>query len=278
MKHRMSPFTSFYYIWNESSAVFYSSSLTPLHSHNTMQLVLDIQNNFRFRLENGPWNNYKSLIIRENVIHQIDTNKSVQLIIYLDPETSVSKAIQSAFPPGKDIYEPDLNIYHMVNSDELEKALVHPEPARMKNIVNKVLSGLCLKIGSGNSDKRISLVEQLISNLDPRSISIRMLAEKCFLSESRLRSLFRKVTGTTIHHYILCNKIRFATNQLMAGNSVSDAAFDGGFVDSSHFHKMMVKIFGITPSDFLQNNKQKQYLICDSKRLHFKTKLHTQTS
>ena len=274
MKHGMSPFTSFYYIWNESSAVFFSSSLTPLHSHNTMQLVFDIQNNFRFRLENGLWNNYKSLIIRENVIHQIDTNKSVQLIIYLDSETAVSKAIKLAFLPGEDIYEPDLNIYHMINSDELEKALLHPDPARMKKIVNKVLNGLCLKLASETSDKRITIIEQLISNFDPRTISIKMLAEKAYLSESRLRSLFKKVTGITIHHYIICNKIRFATNQLMAGNSVSDAAFEGGFADSSHFHKMMVKIFGITPSDFLQNYKQKQYLICDSTRLHFKTKVH----
>ena len=208
------------------------------------------------------------------MIHQLDTNKSVQLIIYLDSESPVSKAIKSVFPLGNDIYEPDLNIYHIVNSDELEKALVHPEPTRMRNLVNKVISGLCLKIGLESLDKRISMVKQLIPNLDPREISIKMLAEKAYLSESRLRSLFKKVTGTTIHHYILCNKIRFATNQIMAGNSVSDAAFEGGFTDSSHLHKMMVKIFGITPSDFLQNNKKKHYLICDSNRLQFKTKVH----
>jgi AraC family transcriptional regulator len=273
MKHRMSPFTSSYYIWNESSAVFYSSSLTPLHSHNTMQLVLDIQNNFRFRLENGHWNNYKNLIIRENVLHQIDTNKSVQLIIYLNPESPVSKAIKLSFPPGKDIYEPDLNIYHMINSGELEKAIVHPEPISMKKLVNNLLSGLCQKKEFENLDKRVSMVERIISNQDPRLISIKMLAEKACLSESRLRALFKKATGTTIHQYILNNKIRFAANQLMAGNSISDAAFEGGFVDSSHFHKMMVKMFGITPSDFLQNNKQKKYLICDSNRLNFKTKV-----
>lgn len=84
MKHGMSPFTSFYYIWEECSAVFYSSSLTPFHSHNTLQLVFDIQNNFRLKLKDGHWQTYKTLIIRENVVHQLDTNKSVQLIIYLD--------------------------------------------------------------------------------------------------------------------------------------------------------------------------------------------------
>jgi AraC-like DNA-binding protein len=60
----------------------------------------------------------------------------------------------------------------------------------------------------------------------------------------------------------------------MAGRTVSDAAFEGGFSDSSHLHKMMVRVFGISPSDFLQKNKQKQYLICDPIRLHFRTHVH----
>ena len=144
----------------------------------------------------------------------------------------------------------------------------------MKNLVQKILGGICLKIGSPSPDERISMVEQIICTSEPTEFSIKTLAEKVFLSESRLRSLFKKVTGITIHQYILYNKIRFATSQLMAGKTVSDAAFEGGFSDSSHLHKMMVRVFGITPSDFLQNNKQKQYLICDSNRLHFRTHIH----
>ena len=274
MKHGMSPFTSFYYIWEECSAVFYSSSLTPLHSHNTLQLVFDIQNNFRFRLENGEWHSYKTLIIRENVIHQLDTNKSVQLIIYLDAQITFSRAIKSTFLIDKEVYEPDLNIYHMANSVDIEKALIKPETAIMKNLVQKILGEICLKMGSPSLDKRISIVEQIICTSEPTEFSIKTLAEKVYLSESRLRSLFKKVTGTSIHHYILYNKIRFATSQLMAGKTVSHAAFEGGFCDSSHLHKMMVRVFGITPSDFLQNNKQKQYLICDPNRLHFRTHIH----
>ena len=274
MKHRMSPFTSFYYIWEECSAVFYSSSLTPLHSHNTLQLVLDIQNNFRFRLENGRWHTYKTLLIRENTIHQLDTNKSVQLIIYLDAQTSFSKAIKSTFLIDKEVYEPNLNIHQLVNSGDIEKALIQPEAAIMKNLVQKILSAICLKIGTPSPDERISIVKQIICTCEPSEFSLKTLAEKVFLSESRLRSLFKKVTGMPIHRYILYNKIRFAASQLMAGKTVSDAAFEGGFSDSSHLHKMMVRVFGITPSDFLQNNKQKQYLICDPNRLHFKTHIH----
>jgi AraC-like DNA-binding protein len=274
MKHKMSPFTSFYYIWEECSAVFYSSSLTPFHSHNTLQLVFDIQNNFRFRLENGQWHTHKSLIIRENIIHQLDTNKSVQLIIYLDAQSIFSRTIKSTFLNDKVVYEPDLNIYQLANSVDIERALIKPEAAIMKNLVQKILGKICLKIGSPSPDKRISIVEQIICTSVPTEFSIKTLAEKVYLSESRLRSLFKKVTGISIHHYILFNKIRSATSQLMAGKTVSDAAFEGGFSDSSHLHKMMVRVFGISPSDFLQSNKQKQYLICDPNRLHFRTHIY----
>ncbi|HET7002305.1 MAG TPA: helix-turn-helix domain-containing protein [Puia sp.] len=274
MKHRMSPFTSFCYIWEECSAVFYSSSLTPFHSHNTLQLVFDIQNHFRFRLENGQWQKYKTLIIRENTVHQLDTNQSVQLIIYLDAQSTFSRAIKSTILLDKVIYAPDLNIYQLASSVDIEKALIQPEADIMKKLVQKILSEISQKMASPLPDKRIAMVEQIICTSDPTEFSIKILAEKVFLSESRLRSLFKKVTGITIHQYILYNKIKSATSQLMAGKTVSDAAFEGGFSDSSHLHKMMVRVFGISPSDFLQKNKQKQYLICDPNRLHFRTHVH----
>lgn len=238
-----------------------------------MQLVLDTQNNFRFRVENGQWNNYKSLIIRENVIHQLDTNNSVQLIIYLDAETRIARAIKSGLLFEKDIYAPDLNIFHIVNSMELEQALVNPEPVMMENLIEKVLENLSRQTEIHSVDERILLIEQTISKMQPGDISTELVAKKVYLSESRLRSLFKKVTGISIYHYILCNKIRFATNQIMAGSSVDEAAFGAGFADSSHFHKMLVQLFGITPSDFLKNNKLKRYVICDKHRLYFKTRL-----
>jgi AraC-like DNA-binding protein len=273
VKHGKSPFTSFYYVWNKASAVFYSACKTPFHSHNTMQLILDTQNNFRFRVKNGQWNTYKSLIIRENVCHQLDTHNSVQLIIYLDAESNGAKDIKSGPLLGKEIYAPDLNIFHLVNSHELEQALVNPEAGRMESLIKIILENLSKEIGIQFSDERILLIEQTISHTHPAEVSIEMLAKKIYLSQSRLRSLFKKVTGTSIHHYMLCNKIRFATNLIMAGNSINEAAVEAGFTDSSHFHKMMVKLFGIAPSDFLKNNKPTQYVICDKDRLVFKTNL-----
>ena len=74
-----------------------------------------------------------------------------------------------------------------------------------------------------------------------------------------------------LYRYILWNKIRFATNQIMVGDSVNQAAIEAGFTDGSHFHKMMVKMSGKSPSDFLKNNLPRHLVLCDKNPLHFKT-------
>jgi len=274
MKHGRNPYTSPFYIWNEVAAVFYSSYLTPFHSHNTVQMVLDTQKDFRFRVKNSGWQTYKSLIIKENVIHQLDTNDSVQLIIYLDASTKIAKAITSMYLVENDIYSPNLNIFHFVNSMELQQALLKAEPFLLESLIYRVLRSLSRETGIAPSDERISMVEQTISTAGPEEITIQSLAKKCFLSESRLRSLFKNVKGVPLHRYILWNKIRFATNRIMAGYPVNSAAMDAGFADSSHLHKMMVKMFGVSPSGFLKDNKPGKFMTCAKSPLHFKTRVY----
>jgi AraC-like DNA-binding protein len=156
----------------------------------------------------------------------------------------------------------------------LEQALVNPEPGKLWALIDKILRNLAREIDIASSDKRIAFIQQAISTLHPEDISMKSLAEKVYLSESRLRSLFKNVTGVPLHRYILWNKIRFATNQIMAGDSVNEAALEAGFTDSSHFHKMMVKMFGESPSGFLKYNKSKHRVLYDEDPLDFKTRYY----
>src|ERR1700744_5168082 len=106
MKAAIKPYRTDFYMWNGVSAIFFSSCITNIHSHNTMQIIVDIQGSFKCKINNGEWEQYKNLVIRENVIHQLDTNDSVQLLIYLDAETTVAKKIKSEFMGQQDVYSP----------------------------------------------------------------------------------------------------------------------------------------------------------------------------
>ena len=239
-----------------------------------MQLVLDTHTDFRLKVKGEAWKTYKSLIIRENVIHQLDTKNSVQLIVYLDPATSIAEAIKSKYLGDNEVCPLDLNIFHFVNANDVEQALLHSDPTLLEKLVNRILESLSLDIPVRRTDKRVIAVEQIISTAHPEKLSIKMLAHKACLSESRLRALFSEVTGITLYRYILWNKIKFATNQIMAGFSVNDAAIDAGFTDSSHFHKMMVKMFGVSPSKFLKDNKEFSEVKCEESALHFETNVY----
>jgi len=228
-----------------------------------VQLVLDTQESFRFRTRNSPWNNYRSLLIRENVIHQLDTNNSVQLIIYLDTATEIAQAINFEYLRENDVYAPPVNIFHFADSSQLQLALLRQDPLLVETLMHRILTHLSRKIGITRDDERVVRVEQMISATSPTEISMSMLAAGVCLSESRLRALFREVTGISLYRYILWNKIRFATNRLMAGDSVNGAALEAGFTDSSHYHKMMVQLFGMSPSAFLKENLLNDFVVCE---------------
>jgi len=263
MKHGKSPYTSAFYAWKGVSAVFFSSCLTPFHRHNAIQLILDTQQSFRFRTKNSGWSTHRSLIIKENVLHQLDTNDSVQLIIYLDPETEIAAEVRAAYLDKNEVYSPQLNIFHFVNSNQLQQALLGSDSSLLEALVHRLLTHLSWKAGIIHEDERVARVEQIIATTPPAEITLKSLAGEVCLSESRLRALFRNVTGVPLYRYVLWNKIRFATNRIMAGDSVNDAALEAGFTDSSHYHKMMVQVFGISPSRFLKDNLLNDFVVCE---------------
>jgi AraC-like DNA-binding protein len=263
MQHGRSPYTSAFYTWKGASAVFYSSCLTPFHRHSAIQLILDTQQNFRLRTKTSGWNTFRSLIIRENVIHQLDTNNSVQLIIYLEPATEIAQAISAAYLHNDEVYCPQLNIFHFADSRQLQQALLCTNPSQIEALTHRILTYFSRSTGIARKDDRVTKVEQLISGTPPAEISMSVLTTEVCLSESRLRALFRDVTGIPLYRYILFHRIRFATNRIMAGDSVNGAAIEAGFVDGSHYHKMMVQMFGMSPSRFLKENLMNDFLVCE---------------
>ena len=271
LKHGKRPYSSAFHAWNKGSAIFFSSCVTPFHSHNHIQLVFDTQNNFKFRTKGQPWETHKSLIIKENTVHQLDTNQSVQLIIYVDPASNLGQTLQKEWLADQEVRRMDITVFRLVNPYELQLTLLKPEGASLKNLVEKMLTRLCGYAQADPVDPRVAKVEDTISSSFPSEITIASLANMIHLSESRLRSLFRKTSGMSLYRYMLWHKIRYATNQIMSGNAVNDAAMDAGFTDSSHFHKTMVKIYGMSPSSFLKKNKPKDFMVYESSALPLET-------
>lgn len=103
------------------------------------------------------------------------------------------------------------------------------------------------KIGNGHY---ISNVVKYISENYCEKIDIGELASMNYVSVRKLNSDFKIHTKTTVHEMLLRVRLQKASKLLYDGSSVSNAAYDCGFVNVSHFIRVFKKYFGITPSKY----------------------------
>jgi AraC-like DNA-binding protein len=260
-------------MWNGVSAIFFSNYVTNVHSHNTLQIVVDLNSGFRCHTGDAPWKTYRNIIIREDTPHALDTHDSVQLIIYLDTETTAAKLIHERYLKDQLASEPEFNLFEIVKPDTLAQALVKPDALILHNIIGQILNAL-INTSRPKPDPRIQSIKTTIDTGHPGDLTIAALAAQVHLSESRVSALFKQHTGIPLYRYILWSKIRFAINRIMTGHPINDAAWEAGFTDNSHFHKMLVSMFGISPSQFLRDNKVMDILTCDASPLNFETTVY----
>jgi AraC-like DNA-binding protein len=131
-------------------------------------------------------------------------------------------------------------------------------------LIHRLLNRLVDNQKKDICDERIKNVIKFLATHSSEKMTINCMAQKVFLSESRLRFLFKKVTGAPLHRYIIWNKIMLAISKIMNGSTVQGGAIDCGFTDSSHFHKLLLRMFGVSPYQFIKHNSKKSFQILTS--------------
>jgi AraC-like DNA-binding protein len=66
--------------------------------------------------------------------------------------------------------------------------------------------------------------------------------------------------------------------KIMNGSAVQDAAIDCGFTDGSHFHKLLLQMFGVSPSEFIKNNSKKNIQILSQYPLSMESRFFDEES
>jgi AraC family transcriptional regulator len=82
-------------------------------------------------------------------------------------------------------------------------------------------------------------------------VSLADAAAHVGLSTGRARHLFVEETGLPFRTYLLWRRLMRAAELFSAGSSLTDAAHDAGFSDSSHLSRTFRRMFGI-PADSLR--------------------------
>lgn len=170
---------------------------------------------------------------------------------YSDTEVLVVHFVTQYPDPTPEVYSPH-------DPEQIHKALVaalllwqNKGPGYMP----RVMSGLYGIFGElCENELKNMLPEHFIRAMsyinanytDPR-LSVEQICKNAAISQTNLRSLFRKYCKKTPVEYITRLRLEYARNLIGSGESVETAACESGFSDPKYFARVVKKHFGCTP-------------------------------
>ena len=106
------------------------------------------------------------------------------------------------------------------------------------------------KITTVEYDERVAtIVEYIKANYFNQDITPQTFAEIVFLSPSRLASLFKEQTGSSLSKYLLWTRLRQVIYLTLSEKerTLTEIAYDTGFYDLPQLNKYMYEMFGMPP-------------------------------
>mgnify|MGYP002623818750 CR=1 FL=1 len=83
-------------------------------------------------------------------------------------------------------------------------------------------------------------------------IRVKDLAEMCGISSRRYSDLFKQRTGKTVVQYLSERRVAYAQERLRQTGQIMYAAVAAGFSDVTHFYRVVKRMTGMTPGDYLE--------------------------
>ncbi|MGX7199745.1 helix-turn-helix transcriptional regulator [Enterococcus nangangensis] len=90
--------------------------------------------------------------------------------------------------------------------------------------------------------------------------TVQDLAQNLYVSRGHLSREFKNYTGVTLHAYILKRRLLLAKKYIAQNETISNAALQCGFVDTSYFIRAFKKEFQITPKQYQKKINKTPFL------------------
>jgi AraC-like DNA-binding protein len=137
---------------------------------------------------------------------------------------------------------------------------------KVKNI-NRMKQSSSLTISLADHLRVTEMVSYIHSNCcgSRELLSIAALSKKFAISPTRLKSLFRKQYGMSIHQFVLLQRMQQAAEALLLSNAIS-VSIQCGYNDYCNFCRDFKKIMGKSPNRY---RAERCCLVEGSQRIHF---------
>lgn len=211
-----------------------------IHHHSAYQIVLSNDTPFNSTISGTLYERIHGFLIKPHVSHFCVAEKGTLNVLNIEPYSTVGLELAGRFKEGEEYIVFDspteTNSFFQTPKDSLD--------------VNNVIDALLSKLPSAQYDERVTkIVEYIKENYYKSDITPQTFADIVFLSPSRLASLFKKQTGSSLSKYLLWTRLRQAIYITLSDRdrSLTDIAYDTGFYDLPQLNKYMYEMFGMPP-------------------------------
>jgi AraC-like DNA-binding protein len=218
-----------------------------IHKHSAYQVVLSNDAPFTSTINGHLCKDIHGFLIKPQVPHLCVAEKGTLSVLNIEPYSNVGLELFSRFQAYQ---------HYIVFSsrDEIHQFFeAETDPFDINNIINALLSSVSPK----QYDERVTkMVDYIRTNFFERDINPQTFAEMVFLSPSRLASLFKEQTGSSLSRYLLWTRLRQAVYVTLSekDKALTDIAYDTGFYDLPQLNKYMHEMFGMPPIALKHNS------------------------
>lgn len=141
-------------------------------------------------------------------------------------------------------------------ADEYKKNIVCIP--KVQSVIYNILSFICNQQKNRATKNRFYCIRNGIELLEQDSrLSIAQIAEKCGVSECYFRRLFQEYSGESPIHFRRNHRMKRAKQLLLSDEytGVGEVAQELNFSDIYHFSKAFKNYYGISPTQFLKQEK-----------------------
>lgn len=215
-----------------------------VHTHAANAGLVALEKPFLLKIESEQiWKTYESTLIAAGTAHELNPQNGWCAVIYSDIYAPRWQAMQPApgQPPIERLaacHELKAVLEGLIRVDEPHAELIR----RLGNALEKSL---------GATPQHSNRMQQALKNhlQENNDLNLDELASSMHLSTSRVQHLFLSELGVSykrLQHWV---RFRGAMRQFEKLNSLTDAALECGFSDSSHFSNAFKSMFGVSARD-----------------------------
>lgn len=211
-----------------------------IHHHSAYQIVLSNDTPFNSTISGTLYERIHGFLIKPHVRHFCVAEKGTLNVLNIEPYSNIGLELASRFNQDEDyiVFDspPETNSFFRTPKDSLD--------------INTVIDALLSKLPSTEYDQRVTkIVDYIKANYFQSDITPQTFADIVFLSPSRLASLFKEQTGSSLSKYLLWTRLRQAIYLTLSDKdrSLTDIAYDTGFYDLPQLNKYMYEMFGMPP-------------------------------